>query len=247
MAFCLAFNEPELALGTCLLYVLDTSSSYFVLVLMLKFACQKDCWHGTACPAALEHFGSAALSWFFSAPAPPCSAAWNPMGCRGTACFTMLLTTGPEGLLLQRLEHLSPSFSTDLGVCKTVSHSSLAPSCCSAAVVLFFLSSACSPRGTDNIASWPSSGQQQGPSLTWGSFGTLLAQPTPMAPLLPKPCHRSPLHSTCGHRDLHRAIPRSWKQHHAPERRGCVKRCRDEISKVLILQRQRLAVVLSKG
>lgn len=155
---------------------------------MLKFACQKDCWHRTACPAALEHFGSAALSWSLSAPAPPCSAAWNPappwytMGSRGTACFTVLLTTGPGGLLLWRLEHLSPSFSTDLGICKAVSHSSLSPSCCSTAVVLFFLSSACSPRGTDNITSWPSSGQQQGPSLTWGSFRILLAEPTPMPP-----------------------------------------------------------------
>lgn len=189
-----------------MLDVLDTSSSYFVLVLMLRFACQKDCWHGTAWPDALEHFGSlAALSWSLSAPAPPCSAAWIPappwytMGSRGTACFTVLLTTGPGGLLLWHLEHLSPSFSTDLGVCKAVSHSSLSPSCCATAVVLFFLSSACSPRGTDDSASWPSSGQQQGPSLTRGSFGILLAEPTPMAPLLPKPCHRNPLHSTCGH------------------------------------------------
>lgn len=115
-----------------MLYVLDTSSSYFVLVLMLKFACQKDCWHGTAWPAALEHFGSlAALSWSRSAPAPPCSAAWIPsppwytMGSRGTSCFTVLLTMGPGGLLLWHLEHLSPSFSTELGICKAVSHSSL--------------------------------------------------------------------------------------------------------------------------
>lgn len=98
---------------------------------MLKFACQKDCWHCTACPAALEHFGSAALSRSLSAPAPPCSAAWIPsppwyaMGSRGTACFTVLLTTGPGGLLLWHLEHLSPSFCTDLGVCEAVSHSSL--------------------------------------------------------------------------------------------------------------------------
>lgn len=159
----------------------------------------------------------------------------------------MGLTTGRRGLLLRRLEHLSPSFFTDLGVCKALSHSSLSPSCCSAAGFLFCLSSICSHRGANNIAYWPSPGQRQGPSLTWGSFWILLAEPTWMAPRLPKPCHGNPLHSTCGHRDLRRVIPHSWKQRHAPERRGCRKRCRDEISKVLILQRQRLAVVLSKG
>ena len=35
------------------------------------------------------------------------------------------------GGLLQCLKHLSPSFLTDLGICKAISHSSLSSSCCS--------------------------------------------------------------------------------------------------------------------
>ena len=77
----------------------------------------------------------AAASISAGPPAPPWSpsraAAWNPappwysMGCKGTACFTRVLTTDPRGLLLWCLEHLSPSFFTDLGPCKAVPLSSL--------------------------------------------------------------------------------------------------------------------------
>jgi len=43
------------------------------------------------------------------------------MGCRGTACLTMVFTMGCRGISAPALEHLSPSFFTDLGVCRVVS------------------------------------------------------------------------------------------------------------------------------
>lgn len=51
---------------------------------------------------------------------------------------------------------------------------------------------------------------------------------------------------TCSHRDLRWVTPCSRKLSHAPGRRGCTKRCRDEISQALTPQRQHLAV-LPKG
>ena len=105
---------------------------------------------------------------------PPRAAAWNPappwysMGCRGTSCFTMVLTTGRRGLLLRRLEHLSPSFYTDLGTCKAVSHSLDSPGCCGAAIfpcLKYALTEA-----QNNIAYWLRFGKQWGPSQTWGGF-----------------------------------------------------------------------------
>ena len=49
----------------------------------------------------------------------------GPMGCRGTACSTRGLSTGRRGTSAACLEHLLPSFCTDLGVCRAGSHSSL--------------------------------------------------------------------------------------------------------------------------
>ncbi|NWZ30868.1 SETBP protein, partial [Asarcornis scutulata] len=75
--------------------------------------------------AASVGAGPSAPPW-----SPPRAAAWNPappwysMGCRGTSCFTMVLTTGCRGLLLRRLEHLSPSLYTDLDMCKANSRTS---------------------------------------------------------------------------------------------------------------------------
>jgi len=55
------------------------------------------------------------------------SPPWSSMGCRGTACLTMVFSKGCRGIW--SLEHLIPSFFIDLGVCRVVSctfsHSSL--------------------------------------------------------------------------------------------------------------------------
>jgi len=50
--------------------------------------------------------------------APP----WTSMGCRGTTCLTMVFITGCKGKLCSGvLSTFSPSFFTDLGVCRVVS------------------------------------------------------------------------------------------------------------------------------
>lgn len=52
---------------------------------------------------------------------------------------------------------------------------------------------------------------------------------------------------TCGHWAMQWETPCSRKLSHTPGRRGCTRRCRDEISQALIPQRQHLAVVFPKG
>jgi len=132
--------------------------------------------------------------------APP----WTSMGCRGTACLTMVFIMGCKGKLSVLVSQAPPppSFFTDHGVCRvvslTLSHSSL-----STAVFPQFFSPLLKYVVIEvlpplliglALASGGSVLELAGTGFIrhGGSFSQLLTEVTPIAPLLPKHCHTLP-------------------------------------------------------
>jgi len=110
------------------------------------------------------------------------------------------LRHGCRGVCSSAWRTFSPSFFTDLGVCRVVSlassHSSLC--CCFRSIFFPIL---CYPRGATTVVDGLGLGQQWVyPGAGWhllcqtqGSFSQLLTDATPVAPLLLKCCHAHPV------------------------------------------------------
>ena len=134
--------------------------------------------------------------------APP----WTSMGCRGTACLTMVFTTGCRGISLcsGAWSTSSPSFFTDLGVCGVVpltsSHSALSGCNCYSSVTSFPFLKYVIPEALPLLLIGSALGSSRSvlepAGINFighrGSFQQLLTEATPGAPPATKTLPRKP-------------------------------------------------------
>ena len=152
------------------------------------------CGHSLLRASICSSMGSFPACRWISAP------LWSSMGFRGTTCLTMSLLHRLQGNLCSSdWSTSSPSFFTDLGVCRVVSltssHSSLSTTVSSQ--VFFPLLKYVIPEVLPPLlmgSALASGAFVLEPAGTGfikhgGSFSQLLTEATPIAPLLPKSCH----------------------------------------------------------
>jgi len=130
--------------------------------------------------------------------------SWTSMGCRGTACLTMVFIMSCKGKLSALVSRAPPppSFLTDLGVCRVISLTSSHSSVSTAISPQFFSPSEIHyPRGATTIADWLGLGQQQvrlraGWHWLYQTLGKLLAashRSHPYSPPTTKTLPRKPI------------------------------------------------------
>jgi len=125
---------------------------------------------------------------------------WTSMGCNSTACLTMVFVTGCGGKKLHSgiLSTSSPSFFTDLGVCRVFSHivSLLSLNCHLTMVFFSPCLKKCYHRGATTVTHWVGLGQQRvylraSWHCLYQTWGKLLTTP-----------HRSHPYSSPGYQNL---------------------------------------------
>jgi len=131
--------------------------------------------------------------------APP----WTSMGCRGTACLTMVFSMGCKGNLFSGILSTFFPFFTDLGVCSCFSHFiSLLSNCHFTTAFFFPFLNMLAQRRYHRCClawPWPAVGLSQSQlALALSDIGeasrSFSQQPPLQSPPLPKPCHANPHH-----------------------------------------------------